>query len=127
MRLIFIVGAGSFVGGISRYLLSTFMEEKISTHFPYGTLIVNLIGCFVIGCLFGLSERWALSYEWRLLLFTGLLGGFTTFSAFSVESSHLIRTGHLLSALIYIGISLVCGLGLTFLGSWLFRFVPTRI
>ena len=70
MKLVFIVGIGSFIGGILRYLLSTAIQGKVTGDFPYGTLTVNLVGCFVIGCLFGLAEKWQLGiefqYEWSL-------------------------------------------------------------
>jgi CrcB protein len=124
MKLALIVGAGSFLGGISRYLLSTFIETKASHSFPYGTFAVNLIGCFVVGCLFGLAEKWELGLEWRLLAITGFLGGFTTFSAFSVETHYLIKSGHIGVAVTYVLSSVVIGIGLTFLGAWVFRFVP---
>lgn len=58
MKLAIIAGIGSLFGGISRYLLSTFIEGKTTHSFPFGTFTVNLIGCFVIGCLFGLAEKW---------------------------------------------------------------------
>lgn len=118
------VGAGSFFGGIFRYLLSTAIQGKTSSVFPYGTMMVNLAGCLLIGCLFGVAERWNLSVEWRLLLVTGVLGGFTTFSAFSVESVHLLKTGHTVAFLLYVGISVFAGLLLTALGAWLFRIIP---
>lgn len=127
MKLALIVGIGSFFGGISRYLLSNFVQEKTATNFPYGTFAVNLVGCFMIGCLFGLSEKWQLSLEWRLLFVTGVLGGFTTFSAFSVETHYLFKTGHIATALIYIVASVVLGIGLTFLGAWLFKFNPPQL
>lgn len=127
MKLALIVGIGSFCGGICRYLLSMLVQQKTPGSFPSGTFTVNLIGCFVIGCLFGLSEKWQLSLEWRLLFITGFLGGFTTFSAFSAESHYLFRAGHTTTALIYIILSVVLGIGLTFLGAFLFRFNPSQL
>ena len=127
MKLALIVGIGSFFGGISRYLLSMFVQQKTPAGFPYGTFTVNMIGCFVIGCLFGVSEKLQLSLEWRLLLFTGFLGGFTTFSAFSAETQYLFKTGHAATGVIYIAASVVLGIGLTFLGAWIFRFNPTQL
>ena len=119
------VGIGSFLGGISRYLLTLFVQFKSATGFPFGTFAVNLIGCFLIGCLFGLSERWQLTYEWRLFLVTGFLGGFTTFSAFSAETHYLVKSGHGATALAYVLLSVLCGVALTFLGGWLFRINAT--
>lgn len=121
MRLILLVGAGSFVGGICRYLLSTFIQSKSQASFPYGTLIINLIGCLLIGCLLGFSEKWPLSTEARLLLITGLLGGFTTFSAFSAESYFLFKSGHVSAAVVYVLVSVVGGLALTAAGAWIFK------
>ena len=127
MKLALIVGIGSFLGGISRYLLSMFVQERIPGNFPYGTFAVNLIGCFAIGCLFGLSEKWQLSLELRLLFVTGLLGGFTTFSAFSAETHYLFKTGHIETGLLYVISSIGLGVGLTFLGAWIFRYIPPQL
>lgn len=121
MKLILLVGSGSFLGGILRYLLSSFVEGR-TNQFPLGTFLVNLIGCFCIGCLFGMIERWQWGAEWRLFLVTGLLGGFTTFSAFSAETLQLIRAGNSITAIIYVLGSVIIGLGLAFLGGWLFRY-----
>ncbi len=127
MKLAFIVGIGSFLGGIGRYLLSSFIQEKTTHIFPYGTLSVNLIGCFFIGCLFGLAEKMQFNLELRLLLITGFLGGFTTFSAFSVEFVQLLKTGNTGLGIAYVLSSVIMGIGLTFLGAWLFRFIPGRV
>ncbi|MEO5984760.1 MAG: fluoride efflux transporter CrcB [Ferruginibacter sp.] len=127
MKLAFIVGIGCFLGGISRYLLSSFIQEKTTNIFPYATLSVNLIGCFLIGCLFGLAEKWELNLELNLLFITGLLGGFTTFSAFSVEFFHLFKTGNIELGITYVLISVIMGIGFTFLGAWLFGFIPGRV
>lgn len=120
MKLALLVGIGSLVGGISRYLLSSLIQGKTVVTFPFGTFTVNLIGCFVIGCLFGYSERWGIDMKWRLLLISGILGGFTTFSAFSVETYSLIKSGYILNGVIYVVTSVIIGIGLTFLGAWLF-------
>jgi len=121
MRLILLVGTGSFLGGICRYLLSIFIQSKSASGFPYGTLMVNLVGCFLIGCLYGIFERWQPSEEWRLLFITGILGGFTTFSAFSGETFVLIKNGFISSGLLYVLLSVSGGIGLTFLGVFLFK------
>jgi len=116
MRIALLIGLGSFIGGVSRYLLSQLIQNKALTSFPWGTLTVNVIGCLLIGIVFGISERSGLTNEWRLFLATGLLGGFTTFSAFSYESISLIRDGQAGSALLYIGCSIVLGLLATYGG-----------
>ncbi len=116
MRIVLLIGLGSFIGGVSRYLLSQLIQNKALTSFPWGTLTVNVIGCLLIGMVFGISERSGLTNDWRLFLATGLLGGFTTFSAFSFESISLIRDGQAGSALLYIGCSIVLGLLATYGG-----------
>ena len=116
MKIIFAIGLGSFIGGVLRYLLSQFVQLKIVSAFPFGTFIVNVIGCFFIGLVFGLAEKGNLTNEWRLFLITGILGGFTTFSAFSNETVAMIRDGNLWYALSYVASSIGIGLLATFLG-----------
>jgi CrcB protein len=116
MKILFAIGAGSFIGGIFRYLLSQFVHSRILLVFPFGTLAVNIIGCFLIGLVYGISERDNMSAEWRLFLATGILGGFTTFSAFSYETVSLLREGQLWYALAYISSSVFIGLLATFIG-----------
>ncbi len=99
-----------------RYLLSQLIQNKVLTTFPYGTLTVNIIGCFLIGIVYGIAERSGLSNEWRLFIATGILGGFTTFSAFSYESISLMRDGQAGSALLYVAFSVVLGLLATWAG-----------
>lgn len=121
MKMILIVGLGSFIGGILRYILSVLIQNRIQLVFPLGTFLVNVIGCFVIGVLFGLSERTAISVEWRLFFATGICGGFTTFSAFSLETMTLMRTDQLLYAGLYVVASVLVGVASTFLGYALFK------
>ncbi|HXH19500.1 MAG TPA: fluoride efflux transporter CrcB [Chitinophagales bacterium] len=116
MKLILAIGTGSFIGGILRYLLSQFIQTKFLSTFPFGTLGVNLLGCFAIGLVFGLSDRGNLTQDWRLFLATGLCGGFTTFSAFSNETFGLLRDGQHWYAIAYIAASVVLGILSTFIG-----------
>lgn len=116
MKMLLIIGTGSFIGGTFRYLLSQFIQTKFLSTFPFGTLSVNIIGCFLIGLVFGLADRGNLTQEWRLFLATGLIGGFTTFSAFSNETVSMLRDGQLWYSLAYIISSIVFGLTATFVG-----------
>ncbi len=110
MRLILTIGAGSFIGGILRYLISLSVQSKVLSTFPYGTLTVNVAGCLLIGLVYGLSDRFTISPEMRLFLATGILGGFTTFSAFSNETIGMLRDGQYWMAGIYIAASIILGL-----------------
>jgi len=111
-----LIGTGSFIGGVFRYSLSQFIQTRFLSAFPFGTLGVNIIGCFVMGFVFALSERTNMTSELRLFLATGLIGGFTTFSAFSNETFGLMRDGQLWYALAYIAASILLGLLATFFG-----------
>jgi len=92
----------------------------VSHGFPFGTLAVNLAGCLLIGVYAGLAARHAwLDGDARLLLVTGVLGGFTTFSAFGLESVQLLRRGEVWQMGAYVGASVVLGLALVLLGGWL--------
>jgi fluoride exporter len=122
MKIILAIGIGSCIGGIFRYLLSQFIQNKFLSAFPFGTMSVNIIGCFLIGFIFGLSERGNFTMEWRLFLVTGFLGGFTTFSSFSNETVALLRDGQIWHAFLYIACSVVIGLLATFTGISLIKF-----
>lgn len=120
-KFLLLIGTGSFIGGVLRYLISFPLMHKYPHGFPWGTLIVNIIGCFCIGLLYGYAERWPFPKEWRLFLATGLLGGFTTFSAFSNETVTLFNNGQQAMAIVYVLTSVLLGLGATFLGLYLTR------
>lgn len=121
MKMILAIGTGSFIGGIFRYLLSQNVQSRFLSAFPYGTLVVNIIGCFLIGVVFAISERGNMTNEWRLFLATGLLGGFTTFSAFSNETVGLLRDGQFFYASAYIVASVALAVVATFLGASLIK------
>ena len=115
IKILFLIGAGSFAGGIFRYLLSQYVQVKSFSTFPFGTLTVNIIGCFFIGIVF--AGKGNISHEMRLFLATGLLGGFTTFSAFSNETFDLFRNGQFWFTVVYVLLSVFVGLAATFIGN----------
>ena len=115
---IVIVGVGSFIGGVLRYGLSSWIYKALDKPwFPYGTLAVNVSGCLVIGVLAGLAEaRSFFDAELRLFVFVGILGGFTTFSAFALETFYLARETQGMAALTNIGLQMILGLLSVWLG-----------
>ena len=119
MIKIIAVALGGAVGSTGRYLTSLAVESATSSRFPYETLVVNLSGCFLIGLLWGYFERMPVSNEFRLVLFTGILGGFTTFSTFARENIQFFKIGEPLSAMAYILISNVFGLCLVAAGFYI--------
>ncbi len=118
MLNILFVGLGGALGSIGRYLISGWVQTVTKRiQFPYGTLAVNLFGCFVIGFLAQLAEtRGVFTSESRLFVFVGILGGFTTFSSFGNETFNLARDGEIWSSLMNIGANVVIGLFAVWLG-----------
>lgn len=113
-----LVGTGGFIGAVLRYGLSGLVQGRapLST-FPWGTIAVNLLGCFLIGVIAGLVEsRQLFSPEIRIFALIGVLGGFTTFSTFGFESFALLRDAEFLRAFAYVGIHVFAGLALVWSG-----------
>ena len=125
MREIVFVGVGSFVGGVLRYLLSTWVHRLMDNPwFPYGTLLVNVSGCLVIGFLAGLAEdRSVFTSEARLFVFIGILGGFTTFSSFALETFALARNTQMIGAATNVALQVILGLACVWFGNILARLV----
>lgn len=124
MKASLLVGIGGFLGAVARYKLGGWIVFWTGQgKFPAGTFAVNLVGCFVIGLLAGLADKYGLfANSLRLFLFTGLLGGFTTFSAFGLESYFLFQRGELIQAISYVLGSVLVGLLAVWLGmrlAWL--------
>lgn len=113
-----LIGLGGAAGSVLRYASGLLMSNK---HFPIATFCVNIIGSFIIGVVFALSIRdEAFSNNWKLFLATGFCGGFTTFSAFSLENMGLLQSGKYSMALLYIVVSILLGIAATFAGYSLF-------
>ena len=115
------IGLGGALGSMLRYFMQSRVQAAHPGLFPYGTLTVNLLGSLVIGFLGGWFLSAPVSQNLRLFLMIGILGGFTTFSSFSLENLNLLREGHARIALAYIAASNVFGIGLAFAGFFLAR------
>lgn len=121
IKTILAVGAGSFLGGAGRYLVSLAMKG-VSKGFPWATLAVNLVGCFLIGLLWGIfSKSGTEGGLWALFLTVGFCGGFTTFSTFSKEVLVMLQSGNILGFAGYIALSVIAGVALVAVGYYLFR------
>jgi CrcB protein len=118
MLRILMIGVGGFIGTIFRYLISGYIQNLMkSFEFPYGTLVVNVVGCFVIGLLSELADaQGAFSSEIRSFLFIGILGGFTTFSTFGNETFHLLRDNQNILAAANVITHVLLGLGAVWIG-----------
>jgi CrcB protein len=118
MKAVILVALGGAIGSVARFKLSGYvLHHTIDWRFPAGTFAVNVIGCLVAGLLAGLAEKYDfMSAETRLLVFTGILGGFTTFSAFGLETMFLLRRGDALIAGANIFLSVAMGLAALWLG-----------
>ncbi len=123
MNTFIAVALGGALGSLLRYGLD-YLIRSIPARFPFGTLTVNMLGCLLIGFLWGYFGRMTVSHEFRLFLFTGFLGGLTTFSTFARESQQLLSSGNTGYGILYIVISNFAGIGFVALGSFLcFRYI----
>ena len=116
MKEILLVLIGGGIGSACRYGVSTAAGRVFGDGFAWGTLLVNLLGCLLIGFIVGLADRAIVSRTIRILLVTGFLGGFTTFSSFSLESMRMILGGSIGKGVLDIGLNVVLGLALTLAG-----------
>lgn len=112
---------GGSAGTLARYFIGYFCNTYFGTTFPLGTFLVNIIGSFFIGIFFALSEPFDMSYTMRLLIFTGFFGGFTTFSAFSLDTLHLVQAQNYKMAFLYVFGTNIAGLALVFAGYYLIK------
>ena len=119
-----IIGLGGFLGSVARYAAAKFVDGKLSTIFPFGTLTVNILGSFLLGIIYIIALRKAgLTENGRLFLGVGFCGGFTTFSAFALENFSLMQEKFVATSLLYISFSVVGGILALAAGVWVARFV----
>ncbi len=114
---------GGAIGTLSRYYISEFISTANSHPIPFGTIIVNLIGSFIIGALWASTEIFHIGDNYRIFMFTGLLGGFTTFSSFALETMNLLNQGNIKYAFINILVTNITGIILVFLSYYSFRYL----
>jgi CrcB protein len=115
LRTVFLVGSGGFLGANARYWLGSWMQSRLGAAFPWQTLTINVSGSFIMGLFMGLMLTRNWSPDWRFFLAVGVLGGYTTFSAFSYEAVTLISDKSYAYAFWYIAGSAI----LSILGAWL--------
>ena len=112
-----LIGFGGAIGAVGRYLLQGLVYQFTGATFPYGTLVVNILGCFLIGLIMELSaDRFLIDAQLRVFITIGVLGGFTTFSSFGYETFALLRDGELVRASFNVIGSVMAGLAAVWLG-----------
>lgn len=117
IKTLLLIGTGGFLGSVSRFIASRFMQDNFPSAFPFGTFIVNITGCLLIGLIYGMSERSSLPGPgWKMFLAVGFCGGFTTFSTFANENLAMLRDGDFFRFFLYTGLSVFLGIAATFLG-----------
>lgn len=117
IKMFFITGAGGFMGSGLRYLSQRLISHYFPLSFPYGTFIINILGCFLIGIIFAMGDKTKiLSPEMSMFLAVGFCGGFTTFSSFTLDSIGLLRDGQYLYFSTYIFASVAIGILATIAG-----------
>jgi len=124
IKLIMIAGAGGFLGTVARFLTSRYFQNLFLSSFPFGTFIVNITGCLLIGIFYGMSERGnLLSPDVRIFLTVGICGGFTTFSSLSNDAFLLLQEKEWLKVSLYASLSFFLGLVAVYLGRTLIKSV----
>jgi CrcB protein len=117
-----IVGLGGFIGTVARFLISRYFQINLTSVFPWSTFLVNIVGCLLIGLIYGISEKSdVLSPEIRLFLTVGICGGFTTFSTFSNDSFMLIREQEWIRFALYTSLSIFIGLMAVYVGRFIIK------
>lgn len=121
-RTLVLIGIGGAIGSVLRYLLQYWFGTTLGFKLPLGTLTANLLGSFLIGIVYAISEKFpSINPEWRFFIASGFCGGFTTFSTFSFESLQMLKTGNYILFFAYIGVSVFGGIAFALAGVWIGR------
>ncbi len=125
-KMVITVAAGGAAGAALRYLAMVAVGRVLGAGFPYGTLVVNILGCLALGALIEIMAlSWSVGLELRAFLVVGVLGGFTTFSAFAMDSVYLAERGQLLAAGLYMASSVVVSIAAFLAGLMALRAILT--
>lgn len=117
IKSLFIAGLGGFLGTVVRFMIARYIQFQVVSVFPWGTFVVNILGSFLIGIFYGISEREGLmSAEWRIFLTIGVCGGFTTFSSLSNDAFFLMQNKEWMRFAAYAGLSFTLGLVAVYFG-----------
>jgi fluoride exporter len=119
-----LVGIGGCLGSILRFWLGSYIGGRMGTRFPYGTLVINVTGSFLIGLVFALLARTHWSPNWRYLIPIGFIGGYTTFSSFEYETLRTIQDGQIGLGLLYVAVSVSVGFAAVWGGVIAGRAIP---
>jgi CrcB protein len=118
-----IIGVGGFVGAIARYMVGTYIGSRFGIRFPYGTFVINISGCFLVGFVVTLLARSTASQYWRYLIPIGFIGAYTTFSTFEYETLRAVQDGQITTGLLNVVLSVVVGFAAVWVGAALGRVV----
>lgn len=122
VKSLFIAGIGGFIGTVARFVIARYFQLNYTSVFPWSTFIVNVVGCFLIGIIYGISERGDfLSSDVRLFLTVGICGGFTTFSTFSNDAFMLVQEQEWFRFALYTSLSVFLGLAAVFVGRFIIK------
>jgi CrcB protein len=120
-----LVGAGGFAGAIARYWVGTMVTQRMGLRFPFGTFLINVSGCFLIGFFMHLlAERGVLQAHWLYVVVIGFIGAYTTFSTFEYETMRALQDGQLGIGLLYVGSSVLVGFSMVWVGAQAAKVVP---
>jgi CrcB protein len=125
MHKYLLVGMGGFAGAIARYWMGTFVTQRLGLRFPYGTFLINVSGCFLIGFfMYLLAERGVLDAHWLFVIVIGFIGAYTTFSTFEYETMRALQDGQIGIGLLYVASSLLVGFAMVWLGAQTAKLLP---